>query len=150
MNIFVTDPNPVISAQRLDDKRVVKMVLESAQMLSTAIWECGGTGFYKKTHTNHPCSIWARTTKKNYIWLYNHFQALLQEYTARYRKTHKCADYIPDIIKGFDLIPDGDLTPFANCTTYKEETNIHKAYQMFMCDKWENDKRTPRWYGVER
>ena len=36
MNIFYLDRDPVIAAQMMCDKHVVKMILESAQMLSTA------------------------------------------------------------------------------------------------------------------
>lgn len=147
MNIFVTDPSPVISAKNLDDKRVIKMILESAQMLSTAIWECGGTGFYKPTHKNHPCSKWARENVSNYIWLKEHFGALSAEYTLRYGKKHKCEDYDQDIVEGVRLLPDGTRTPFPNCTNYKDIEDVHEAYKLCLADKWENDKRTPTWYG---
>ena len=104
MNIFVTDPDPVISAQTLCDKHVVKMVLESAQMLSTA-WrepnDLRSTEFsskyadehelYKTAHPNHPCSIWVRQARENYKWLYRHFVALCDEYTHRYGKSHASA-----------------------------------------------------------
>ena len=89
MNIFVTDPDPVISAQTLCDKHVVKMVLESAQMLSTAWREPNDLRssefsskyadeheLYKTAHPNHPCSIWVRQARENYKWLYRHFVAL--------------------------------------------------------------------------
>ena len=96
MNIFVTDPDPVISAQTLCDKHVVKMVLESAQMLSTA-WRDFSTKYsddnelYKTAHLNHPCSIWVRQARENYKWLYRHFVALCDEYTHRYGKSHASA-----------------------------------------------------------
>ena len=84
MNIFVTDPCPVKSAQEQCDKHVVKMVLESAQMLSTA-WRvfdneaAENAEMYKQAHLNHPCSIWVREAQENYIWLYKHFDALCTE-----------------------------------------------------------------------
>lgn len=146
MNIFVTSPSPIESAKFLDDKRVVKMVLETAQMLSTAITECGGTGFYKTTHRNHPCSVWARTSSTNYDWLRRHFKALCKEYALRYGKTHKCESYMQDIQEGLRYIPFGELTDFPNCTTYKKE-EIHTAYQRYLNDKWDTDKRRPTWYG---
>jgi hypothetical protein len=76
MNIFVTDPDPVISAQTLCDKHVVKMVLESAQMLSTAWREYSSEyadehELYKTAHLNHPCSIWVRLARENYSGLYD-------------------------------------------------------------------------------
>ena len=62
MNIFVTSNCPILSAQALDNKRVVKMVLETAQVLSTAIFINSGItydGIYKPTHLKHSCTIWA-------------------------------------------------------------------------------------------
>lgn len=61
MNIFVTDISPIVSAQALDDKRVVKMILESAQLLSSAIFinsQSIYNDIYKPTHLKHPCTIW--------------------------------------------------------------------------------------------
>lgn len=145
MNIFVTDPCPFISARYLDDKRVIKMILESAQMLSTAIWECGGTGFYRPTHKNHPCSKWARETRSNYQWLVNHFRFLMEEYSRRYGKFHKCAEYLDSIISGLRYIPEGELTPFPNCTKFKDIPDVHRAYRECLLDKWQNDKRPPKW-----
>lgn len=92
MNIFVLDLDPVLAAQYQCDKHVVKMILESAQLLSTAHHELDSPLkelCYRPTHKNHPCAIWARTTLGNYNWLYEHFQALSDEYTRRYGKVHK-------------------------------------------------------------
>ena len=100
MNIFVTDPSPVKSAQVLPDKHVVKMPLETCQMLSIVASDKWGHGFgilpkvdgspYKTdkgAFRNHPCTIWAQT---NYRWLIEHGLALCAEYTHRYNKTHSC------------------------------------------------------------
>jgi hypothetical protein len=76
MNIFATYSNAHDSAFALDDKRAIKMILESAQLMSTAIHLCGGKAPYKATHPNHPVSIWARQTNTNYWWLLEHYQAL--------------------------------------------------------------------------
>lgn len=146
MNIFASYACPKKSAQFLDDKRVIKMVLESAQLLSTAINEYGGNGPYKTTHKNHPCAIWTRQTINNYYWLYNHFIALCNEYTNRYNKVHKCFSLTSEFKIGSVIIPDGDQTPFPNCTIFKDESDIHKAYRAYLVHKWNNDKRTPTWY----
>jgi hypothetical protein len=147
MNIFVTDINSTECAKFLDDKRVIKMVLESAQLLSTAINECGGKGPYKTTHKNHPCSIWVRKSSYNYNWLFNHFRALLAEYTARYGKKHKCNELTADLYSGRDLIPIVPFTPFINCTSFKDEQNVYIAYKKYLREKWLNDRRSPTWYG---
>lgn len=157
MNIFVTTDCPVLAAKYLDDKRVVKMVLESAQMLCTAITEHGGDAPYKPTHKNHPCNVWARKTRANYNWLLEHFIALSDEYTNRYNKVHKSFNLLPQLKSGALVIPEGDLTPFANCAahadlgiSYKHVKDTHTAYQLYLNDRWDTDKRTPTWYGVKR
>ena len=94
MNIFYLDRDPEIAAQMMCDKHVVKMILESAQMLSTAHRVLDGdehadnVGMYKMTHKNHPSAIWARTNSSNYEWLWEHMEALMTEYTHRYGKHH--------------------------------------------------------------
>lgn len=99
MNIFYLDRDPKTAAQMMCDKHVVKMILESAQMLCTAHRVVDGdrladaAGFYKMTHKNHPSTKWVRTCKENYTWLWEHFDALLKEYTHRYNKVHATARF---------------------------------------------------------
>ena len=94
MNIFYLDRDPKIAAQMMCDKHVVKMILESAQMLSTAHRVLDGdeyadkNGLYKKAHVNHPSSEWVRCSYQHYKWLYDHMVALMEEYTYRYGKHH--------------------------------------------------------------
>ena len=94
MNIFYLDRDPVIAAQMMCDKHVVKMILESAQMLCTAHRVLDGDkyaekmGLYKLAHKNHPSTIWVRSSYQNYKWLYDHMIALMNEYTYRYGKKH--------------------------------------------------------------
>lgn len=113
MNIFYISTDPVQAAQWMVDKHVVKMILESAQLLSTAHRLLDGrevagkskTGrnvkrwildddrndvVYQATHMNHPSAIWVRESVENYNWLVEHFFALGDEYTYRYSKKHKC------------------------------------------------------------
>jgi hypothetical protein len=111
MNIFYLDKDPRLAAQYHCDKHVVKMILESAQLLSTAhrvldgemgehlsannrkikhwaLPDCREDILYKTTHYNHPCAIWVRKSIRNYSWLYRLFIELGLEYTARYAKYH--------------------------------------------------------------
>ena len=94
MNIFYLDRDPDIAAQMMCDKHVVKMILESAQMLSTTHRVLDGdeyadrVGLYKMAHKNHPSTIWTRSSGMNYLWLYEHMRALMDEYTYRYDKHH--------------------------------------------------------------
>lgn len=156
MNIFVTSSCPYKCAEYLDDKRVVKMVLETAQMLSTAIREQGyeGSEIYKATHKNHPCNVWARETKQNFLWLLRHFRALCIEYTDRYGRVHKSSQLYPAFLALSNLIPEGEMTPFANCARNKEVgvdyTNyecVYTAYKLYLNDRWDKDKRLPTWRG---
>lgn len=152
MNIFATDPSPIKSAQYLDSKRVVKMVLESAQMLSTAITLNGGCGWYKIAHKNHPCTKAVANNSTNYKWLLNHFIALCNEYTKRYHKVHKCAQYVQQAKDGIKYIPYNDTLELVNCAAnkenginYKHIDDVYLAYKLYLCDRWETDKRTPKW-----
>jgi hypothetical protein len=158
MNIFVVNTNPRESARQLCDKHVVKMITESVQMLSNVMYHVGMEGPYKKTHWNHPCSIWVRESYQNYCWLYAHADELGYEYMRRYsngdplkkHKSHKVLhNYLPNEIKE---LPDIGLTPFVNCTPYKDIDNVVEAYKKFyMIDKskfacWNKSSPAPEWF----
>ncbi|MFA5421500.1 MAG: hypothetical protein WC344_01725 [Bacilli bacterium] len=94
MNIFYLDKNPVLAARYHTDKHVIKMILESAQLLSTAHHVAISNEnilahIYKPTHSNHPSALWVRHNKNNYLWLYRLLLALLEEYAFRFGKIHK-------------------------------------------------------------
>ena len=76
------------------DKHVVKMILETAQLLSTAHRVLDGDycddRVYRPTHMNHPCGVWVRESVTNYLWTYELFSALCDEYHHRYNKEHLC------------------------------------------------------------
>ena len=116
MNIFILDNDPELAAVYQADKHVVKMVLESAQMLCAAFPQ--GEAPYRRTHLNHPCTVWSRTCRTNYEWLLEHADSLAAEYTRRYSKTHKSTAVIDWCRENADTIdfiePETDyLTPFA-------------------------------------
>lgn len=111
MNIFILDESPVAAAQYQHDRHVVKMIVETCQMLSTALrieqrlaWrymalfdeqpkvsEYLMKTLYKPTHANHPCNMWARATPANFTWLTQHLCALLNEYEHRFpNRQHAC------------------------------------------------------------
>lgn len=101
MNIFYLHPNPKKAARYQCDKHVIKMILESVQMLYSAHHMMGssvetappavstGKPGYRLVHKNHPCTIWARKTAANYIWLCRLAEALAEEYHYRYPKIQK-------------------------------------------------------------
>ena len=105
MNIFYLDRHPIKAAQMMCDKHVVKMILESAQMLSTAHRVLDGdeyadeVGLYKMAHKNHPSTIWVRSSLENYTWLYDHMVALMVEYTYRYGKHHATERLLQPLFK---------------------------------------------------
>ena len=93
MNIFILGDSPQESAEMHCDKHVCKMMIEYAQMLSTAHRVLDGNeviseSLYKVAHKNHPCTIWTRTSKENYFWLFRLWKNLSMEYTLRYEKFH--------------------------------------------------------------
>ena len=101
MNIFLLSLLPSLSAKYHCDKHCVKMILETCQLLYFAHWintigipkwDFSVCTFepYKKTHINHPCSIWVRLQSSHYLWALRLGLELCKEYTQRYRKTHKC------------------------------------------------------------
>ena len=83
MNIFVVHQDPQIAAQMLCDKHVVKMILETAQMLCTVVSHTGAETPYRATHAKHPCTLWAAHSKANWEWLVAHGKAMCMEYTRR-------------------------------------------------------------------
>lgn len=99
MNIFYLDHNYTYAAQYLCDKHVVKMTLETAQILSSAHHihnniTCKNY-VYKPTHIKHPSVQWVSSHTKHYEWTYNLFLSLLHEYSIRYNKTHKSSLLLP-------------------------------------------------------
>lgn len=152
MNIFVTSPCPIESAKFLDNKRKVKMALESTQMLATALNVNGVVTPYRTAHVNHPCSIWVRQSQQNWQWLFLHGIALCNEYTRIYKKEHACLKVLKQMLGQETCLPDTGLTPFPNCARSKEkgldysmEPDVHLAYKLYLADRWAADKRTPEW-----
>lgn len=132
MNIFVLDEDPDIAASMACDKHVIKMILETAQMLCTVASSKGYATPYSATHKNHPCTLWAAKSSANWVWLVLHGFALCAEYTKRYGKTHKSQRVIEHCAK-LDLpFDEHELTPFAQAMPpqYKSECAVtaYRAY----------------------
>lgn len=119
MNIFVNSKCPKLSAQALDNKRVVKMTLETAQLLSADIFINSGIIYdnvYKPTHLKHPCNIWGSETVENWDWLLEHFIALCEEYNFRYEMQHASEKILLYLLQHISHIKNRSITAFANCT----------------------------------
>jgi Pyrimidine dimer DNA glycosylase len=157
MNIFATDNCPEKSAQALDNLRINKMIIESAQMLSTVARSNGFPSkdcLFKAAWHHHPCTMWAGASRKNFQWLVDHTIALATEWNLRGFKYHS-AEWLPHVCQS-DLddclnlmtTPSNQglgLTPFANCTPYKGVRDPVDAYRYTMADKWSFDVSAPRW-----
>ena len=110
MNIFYLHAEPKVCAQYHVDKHVVKMILETAQLLSTTHWMTGSEGPYRQTHKNPPSAIWTRSNKANYTWLCKLGMELGKEYTHRYGKIHKTQKHLEWLSTNVPNIPDCKFT----------------------------------------
>lgn len=118
MNIFVTNTCPIQSAKDHCAVHQRKIIVELAQMLSTAHHvhtPFPDPSLYKQTHINHPSNIWIRESQANYLWAYEHFKALCGFYKEATSKTHateakllRVLSQVPSKLRGKDK-----LTPFA-------------------------------------
>lgn len=114
------------------DQHVVKMPLETAQMLSTVLRQLGAEVGYKSSHTKHPCTLWAGRTRANFSWLVEHGLALCFEYTWRYHKVHDAKEVIVACAELASKVPEGPLTPFAQAMpeAYRQADAV-KAYRAY-------------------
>ena len=175
MNIFVLDHDPKTAAQMHCDKHVVKMILESAQLLATAHRMIDGelyegrtkTGrkvkrwelhderevyLYQATHINHPCTVWARESEENYKWLLSLFKELCKEYTHRYGKIHSCEKFmrlleiIPENMKKVERTEFPQAMP-DDCKDNDSIRAYRNYYIMYKKDfaKWKN-RDVPSWF----
>lgn len=157
MNIFVLDVNHKSSVRSLVDKHVVKMPLESAQMLSTIapFYNLSTSDLYKSTHINHPCVKWLKESSFNVKWFIEYVTYLNREYHDRYNRVHKSgivsAIFADRFLKNIKI--DNEMTPFAQAmpNEYKEENAIN-AYRNYYINekkhlaKWTNPGRKPNWW----
>lgn len=149
MNLFLLHKNLKICARQHCDRHVVKMILELAQLLSTAWWianpedaeELFQEGIiYKKTHVNHPVAIWTREHENNYVLVAELAIELCNEYTFRYGKVHKTEekilffmDNIPQLDKSKkDLVGPWNTTPPKQCfPDHLKNKNPIKGYRNY-------------------
>lgn len=175
MNIFYLDKNLNKCAQYHCDKHVVKMILEYSQILSTShrvldgiyietkinnrktkIYQLSNEileqNLYKATHINHPCNIWIRLSKNNYLYLFNLLTLLLNEYELRYNKTHKCKQLLTYLKNPPNNISNDIFTEPPQCmpddckvinNSIEAYRNYYKQYKMKFA-VWKNTLK-PYW-----
>jgi hypothetical protein len=152
MNIFVLDVDIPKCARYHCDQHVVKMILESAQMLCTALNTHGIPTPYKATHLKHPCVMWVQKSYANFRWLTQLAFWLNEEYKYRFEKEadHKSWGVI-EKIKGHTFTDKGP-TPFAQAmpARYRVPGDAVKAYRQYYIAeklafaKW-TKRRVPFW-----
>ena len=159
MNIFVTNQCPIQSARNLPDKHIVKMPLETCQMLSIIYsdWYYGVGKLYKSDGTpyrtahgafrKHPCTQWAAESYWNLSWLISHGMALCDEYTARYGKVHSCQSAISEAIVIFEAAFDFNVDIYKDALPmtftrampeylkYNDRINTIEAYKYYLNTK---------------
>ena len=138
MNIFALSDNPRQAAQYHADKHVIKMILETAQMLCCPF---AGEAPYKATHKKHPCTLWAVESRENYLWLIELGRELHEEYKFRYGRDREhasakviewCYEHIDDLNLG-----QSGRTPFAQAMPdeYKSSNPIESYRQYYLGEK---------------
>jgi hypothetical protein len=174
--------NPKTAAQMQCDKHVVKMIVESAQMLSTAHRMLDGYAekrpsksgktmvnywvhprqemediLYKAVHHKHPCTVWTQESVYNYRWHYDHFCALLEEYTYRYGKIHSTEKLKYWLVKPPKNIPHVPFTEFKLAMKHQpqcmhEGETVRSYREYYKTKKYFNmmwSKRgVPEWFNV--
>jgi hypothetical protein len=185
MNIFILDKNPIKAAQLQCDKHIVKMVLESGQMLSTVhrvldgeiatirsksgktmvknwvLPDARDSKLYKAVHVGHPCTVWSMESVANYIWHYDHFQALSYEFEYRYRKKHKTWVDLEEVLSIPPRnIPNLGLTPFKlamgaapECINEADPVTSYRKFYQTKQDRFSMDwtgRSIPEWFKVKK
>lgn len=153
MNLFYLDPDPVEAANLQCDRHVVKMILETAQMLSTAHLELDGQQVaYKSTHKNHPSTVWVRSNTMCYRWAWQHLKALGEEYTRRYGKIHKTIrEHLDALARYPEGMVYGEFSEPPQCMydeCKRDDTVL--AYQVYYnakADEWAAKGSPMKWYG---
>ena len=160
MNIFAVHEDPRLAALQLPDKLVPKMIVESAQMLSTAHRLLDGKPekrksrsgktiqtyyafgdirdhlYYAAVHKNHPCTVWTMESKQNYDWHYGHFVSMAREFEYRRNKKHVTFEKLGKILAAPpENIPHIGLTEFAQAMNHYPDCKVPgdavQAYRNF-------------------
>lgn len=155
MNIFVLDTNIQRCAEYHNDKHVVKMILETTQLLNNALSVANKDykPIYRITHKKHPCSVWATESIANFNWLLDLGLALCSEYFFRYNRRHKCEEVLKLFGNINIYLPQLNITPFKLCmpNEYKIIGNPVLSYRNYYMGskrhiaKW-SVRGVPEWW----
>jgi hypothetical protein len=178
MNVFYLDSDPKTCAEMHLDKHCSKMLVEYAQLMSTAHRVCDGTEWYDKnkigrkikrwrvsanledvlykaSHVNHPSNIWTRASSENYAWLYEMWSHLHEEFKLRYGKEHLSYTKLKEVLQYPPI--NIDNTPFTQPTQampddVKDDDAI-VAYRNYYIKYKKNfavwkNRKQPDWFTV--
>jgi len=163
MNIFAIEGNEDTgeidwykSGRTQDNYRTVKMLLESTQLLSSAMHLNGMEGPYKLNHAKHPSTLWAAESSENWKNLFAHAMGLVDEYNVRFGKDHKCASVLSKMAKEVQLkkFPRHESTPLklAMPEQYKSNNPV-KSYRDYYSSKERiryPQNKVPTWFRQRR
>ncbi len=167
LNLFVTDPDPQVSAQSLDDKRVGKLLMECNQMLSLAVKRhrpdvgndprnygdgklCQGGAY-----ATNPVTLWVGENRDNWIWTWKYAAMLREEWIHRFINEHVSGLRVHFIWSFNQFIPEGELQPFYNGAKHKmlnlDFTYLKPpaSYRHYLNARWARDERKPKWTNRE-
>ena len=135
MNRFIIEKNEIDIAKSLCDQHVVKMPLEEAQMLCTALWHhapeyAEEKNLYKPVHQKHPCTLWAMECRLNYAFAFRLYDAMLTEYTHRYGKWHGAMKHWNSLYYGTNYVPNTTnfRTPHPQCFSGLDHLKTDEFY----------------------
>jgi len=143
MNIFYLDSDVEICAQYHCDKHIIKMILESAQVLCTVLWMHNIPAPYRATHRHHPCVLWVNESLANWSWLVELAAALNKEY--RYRFNHHINHKSYDVIRSLPLPPLADLGITPRPQVLPEEFKQRDPVQAYRAYYRDRKRSIARW-----
>ncbi len=163
MNIFAIEGDEktgqidwIKSGKSHDNYRVVKMILESCQLLSTALNVHGLKGPYKSFNPKHPSTMWVIESSANFDDLVNLTISLLDEYGLRFKKTHKCEQVLKQILKTYNpsVFPSNKSTPLrlAMPNEFKTDNPVlsYRNYWLTKPNVRYPENKVPSWFKERR
>ena len=145
MNIFFLHKDPSRAAKAQCDKHIVKMVLETTQMLSPAARRNGFDIGYKSAYPNHPMTRWVGDNNYNFSWALDHAQELSKEYVARYNKFHACQKVINKFLSLKGSYINFSEPPQCMPDEFKCDDYV-RAYRDYYIHKIGEWKHPPKWF----
>lgn len=158
VNIFVVNVDPVRAARALCDSHVVKMPLETTQILSTVVRTQGICRGYNITHQRHPCVLWAGDSLGNFNWTLAHGLALCEEYSFRYGRTHACKEVLLELgeVIGklhFFYVRRQPFVMVPSEYSTGNTINDYRAYyrrEKWSIAEWRHGRLPPKWWEKGR